>query len=62
MRLYARTLLGEDVHLTKEEGYKIQIAVMKDHLLKIYKNQMQIRKLKKNLKNSGKRCQNINTM
>ena len=38
MRLYARTLLGEDVHLTKEEGYKIQIAVMKDHLLKIYKN------------------------
>ena len=24
MRLYARTLLCEDVHLTKEEGYKIQ--------------------------------------
>ncbi len=30
MRLYARTLLAEDVHLTKEEGYEIQIVAMKN--------------------------------
>lgn len=33
MRLYARTFLGENVKLTKEEGYKFQIALMKNRFV-----------------------------